>query len=75
MKRYFISFAAAAILLGLISANASPALAQTKIKLTQPVDSLTFFPIYVGRELGYFRMRGSISRLLPRQEEDLICKR
>lgn len=32
--------------------------AQIKIRLTQPVDSLTFFPVYVGRQLGYFKDEG-----------------
>ncbi|MFQ5913095.1 MAG: ABC transporter substrate-binding protein [Nitrospinota bacterium] len=38
--------------------GAGPAAGGAKIKLTQPVDSLTFFPIYVGRHLGYFKKEG-----------------
>ncbi|MFQ5683968.1 MAG: ABC transporter substrate-binding protein [Candidatus Binatia bacterium] len=58
MKRFFISFVVAVVLLGLVGAIPTYSLAQTRIKLTQPVDSLTFFPIYVGRRLGYFKDEG-----------------
>jgi NitT/TauT family transport system substrate-binding protein len=32
--------------------------AAEKVTLTQPVDSLTFFPVYVGRAKGYFEQEG-----------------
>ncbi len=49
------------VLLFLLVASSSffsLALAQVKIRLTQPVDSLTFFPVYVGRHLGFFKDEG-----------------
>ncbi|MFQ5692839.1 MAG: ABC transporter substrate-binding protein, partial [Nitrospinota bacterium] len=41
-----------------LALGSAPATAGTKVKLTQPVDSLTFFPIYVGRQRGYFKAEG-----------------
>lgn len=38
--------------------DSSPARAADKVILTQPVDSLSFFPIYVGRSKGYFKEEG-----------------
>ena len=59
MKRYLTFITLVAFMLGLVPVGPfSVVQAQTKIKLTQPVDSLTFFPIYVGRELGYFKDEG-----------------
>ncbi|MFQ5692440.1 MAG: ABC transporter substrate-binding protein [Nitrospinota bacterium] len=37
---------------------AAPATAAEKVILTQPVDSLSFFPIYVGRIKGFFESEG-----------------
>jgi NitT/TauT family transport system substrate-binding protein len=38
--------------------GAAPAFAAEKVVLTQPVDSLSFFPIYVGRIKGFFKEEG-----------------
>lgn len=42
----------------------APALAAEEIVLTQPVDSLSFFPVYVARTLGYFKDEGLDVRVL-----------
>lgn len=47
----------AAMLFSLALAGA-PAGAADKVTLTQPVDSLSFFPIYVGRAKGFFEKEG-----------------
>lgn len=57
MRRQFMMFAVFTLLWVLCSST-TPSLAQTEIRLTQPVDSLTFFPVYVGRHLGYFKDEG-----------------
>ncbi|MBI2178118.1 MAG: ABC transporter substrate-binding protein [Candidatus Tectomicrobia bacterium] len=41
-----------------LSVPGSPSLAADKVTLTQPVDSLSFFPIYVGRAKGFFQKEG-----------------
>lgn len=51
-------------LLAAVLAGAGPAPAAEEILLTQPVDSLTFFPIYVGRTLKYFEDEGIDLRVL-----------
>lgn len=57
--RLYLRLVISATLLFLASSSFFPAaFAQTKIRLTQPVDSLTFFPVYVGRRLGYFKDEG-----------------
>ncbi len=58
MKRFFPFVAAVALLVGLVAMLPAGGQAQTKIKLTQPVDSLTFFPVYVGRNQGFFKAEG-----------------
>ncbi len=42
----------------------TPAFAVEEIILTQPVDSLSFFPVYVARTLGYFMDEGINLRVL-----------
>ena len=46
----------AALALSLTLTSAAPA--ADKVILTQPVDSLSFFPIYVGRIKGFFKEEG-----------------
>lgn len=42
----------------------TPASAAQEIVLTQPVDSLSFFPVYVARTLGYFKDEGIDLRVI-----------
>ncbi len=44
--------------LSLSLGGAAPAVAAEKVILTQPVDALAFFPVYVGRIKGYFAEEG-----------------
>lgn len=46
------------LFLWVILASASATAAAEEIVLTQPVDSLSFFPVYVARTLGYFTDEG-----------------
>ncbi|MEE9274444.1 MAG: ABC transporter substrate-binding protein, partial [bacterium] len=48
----------AALALALAFSFPPPAPAAEKVILTQPVDALAFFPIYVGRIKGYFKEEG-----------------
>ncbi len=54
----------AALLLCAVLLVAAPAHAAEEIVLTQPVDSLSFFPIYVARSLGYFQDEGINLRMV-----------
>ncbi len=53
-----IPLALAALALGLALTGAPPTGAAEKVILTQPVDSLSFFPVYVGRAKGFFEQEG-----------------
>jgi NitT/TauT family transport system substrate-binding protein len=54
-----MAFGAGIAALGLSILTGAPAAhAAEKVTLTQPVDSLSFFPIYVGRAKGYFEQEG-----------------
>ena len=55
---YFRTFAGLVVALLLLLSNVSGSAAPLRLTLTQPVDSLTFFQVYVGRTLGYFRDEG-----------------
>lgn len=48
----------AVLLVAAALAMPAPALSAEKVILTQPVDSLSFFPIYIGRIKGFFKEEG-----------------
>ncbi len=52
------------MLLSAALAFVTPAFGAEEIVLTQPVDSLSFFPVYVARSLGYFKDEGINLRVL-----------
>lgn len=54
----------AAMVLAAACVVAAPTHAAEEIVLTQPVDSLSFFPIYVARSLGYFQDEGIALRMV-----------
>lgn len=51
-------------MLSMVLAGIAPAFGAQEIVLTQPVDSLSFFPVYVARTLGYFKDEGINLRVL-----------
>jgi len=53
-----IQIVVTALSISLSVGAAVPVLAAEKVILTQPVDSLSFFPIYVGRIKGFFKEEG-----------------
>ncbi len=56
MKKFTLLLAALAVSLTLSSPLPAPA--AERVILTQPVDSLSFFPIYIGRIKGFFKEVG-----------------